>query len=121
MTTEQQDTRNAYQYVMDSLALVEERGLSLSHAFFELGKTDHRIIVRVNETLKEIESLEDSESNREEIADLKRMRSAVMTRQATYMLISSFLTTDLFAGVVSPYCEEDSWAFCDCFKEEKGE
>lgn len=120
MTTEQQDTRNAYQYLMDSLALAQERGPSLSQAFYALAKTDNQIIENIEKEIKELKSLECSKENDELIALSISLEGDVMARQATYMLISRFLDTDLLANTPSPY-NEDECLHCFGFCEGEGE
>ena len=121
MTTEQKDTRNAYQYLVDSLALVQERGPSLSRAFNALAKTDNQILEKIEKEMKELKSLECNEENDELIEFITDLQRDVMARQATYVLISRFLDTDLFANTPSPYNGEDCLRFCDCCAEEQGE
>ena len=107
MTTEQQDTRNAYQYLMDSFALVEERGLSLSRAFYLMAHSDRLMIGKTREKIEELESLESSEENDEKIDFIAYFQKDLIGREATYMLISRFLETDLLASIPSPYGRED--------------
>jgi seryl-tRNA synthetase len=121
MTTEQKDTRNAYQYLVDSLALVQERGPSLSRAFNALAKTDNQIIENIEKEIRELKSLECNEENDELIALSNSLKGDVMARQATYMLISRFLDTNLLANTPSPYDEKDYLKFCDCCAEGEGE
>lgn len=98
MTTKQQDTRNVYQYVMDSLALIEERGPSLSKAFRLLAKTDHSIMVSLKKELDDIDK--HSEEDRD---DMYHCCEDLMVREAFYILISRFLITDLSLTRPSPY------------------
>ena len=107
MKTEQQDTRNVYQYLMDSFALVEERGLSLSRAFYLLAHSDHLMIERGKKHIEELESLEYSEENEDTINFVTYFQKDLMEREAMYMLISRFLDTDLFVNIPSPYGKED--------------
>jgi hypothetical protein len=120
MTTEQQDTRNAYQYLMDSFALVEERGLSLSRAFYLLAHSDHQMLMNIKKDIKEIELLENSLENDDKVSCLEDLHSRMLGREATYMLISRFLDTDLFASIPSPY-NEDECLHCFGFCEGEGE
>ena len=102
MTTEQQDTRNAYQYLMDSLALIEESGPSLSEAFRLLAKTDHSMMVSMNEEFQNI--CKHSEETRRDIYECCQDLSI---REAFYILISRFLTTDLSFNCKSPYLMDE--------------
>ena len=120
MTTEQQDTRNVYQYLMDSLALVEEHGLSLSRAFYLLAHSDCQVRVNIKKEIEETELLGYSQENDEKVSCLEDLHSRLLGREATYLLISRFLDTDLFASIPSPY-NEDECLHCFGFCEGEGE
>lgn len=97
MTTEQQDARNAYEYLVDSLALIEESGPSLSKAFRLLVKTDHSMMVSLKKELDDIGK--HSEEDRE---DMYHCCEDLMVREAFYILISRLLITDLSLTRPSP-------------------
>lgn len=106
MTTENEDRRNVYQYVLDSLALIEERGLSLSKAFALLASTDVSMQQR-------LEELSETEEHREEADEMKEAFHAIGVRRSMFSMIANFLETDLSNNAWFPYLEEG----CDCCTE----
>ena len=98
MTKENEDRRNPYQYVLDSLALVEERGLSLSNAFGILAKVDC-------ELQEELRQLAEKEENKEEFDRMRQMFDEIGIRKSMFSMMSHFLATDLLNNCWSPFAE----------------
>jgi len=100
MTTENEDRRNVYQYVLDSLALIEERGLGLAEAFAILGSTDYACS-------KKILELSAIEEDRETAHEMQMLFHEMSVRQAMFHMIANFLKTDLSNKVWFPFLEKD--------------
>ena len=74
----------------------------------------------IKKEIEETELLEYSEERDYRISYLDDIHKQIMGREVTYMLISRFLNTDLFASIPSPY-SEDECVHCFGFCEREGE
>ena len=104
MTTENEDRRNVYQYVLDSLALMEERGLGLAEAFSILGSADYACAQKMLE-------LSETEEDREIAHKMEIKFHQICVRQAMFCMISNFLKTDLSNNVWFPFLDKDCESF----------